>query len=110
MGRGEVPVEARNDKVGIDELDAVIATEMPALVIPPVVAALGVALVRIDNERLLALGELAVGDDVDAFVSHKPEAGFLTLAWSGAVIGIAKAAIGGRVLFPARDNLAHRLM
>ena len=54
MGDPEAAVEAWDQQVGIDELDAVIAAKMPALVVPPVGIALRMALRRIDNERFRA--------------------------------------------------------
>ena len=64
------------------------------------------ALLGIDDEGARSFGQFAVGHDVDALVADQPEAGLLALAGAGAVIGIAKAAIGGSIGNVAIDDLA----
>ncbi len=55
---------------GIKEFDAVIAPEMPSLVVPVVWIGRRIAFLGVTNERSLPLGEFAVRKQVDAFVSH----------------------------------------
>ena len=86
VGCPHVAVEERDQAVGLDELDAVIGAEVAALVFPPVDVTLGVALIGIDNERFLPLGQLAVGQDVDALVTIQPQAGRLALSRTRAVV------------------------
>ena len=83
---------------------------MAALVIPPVVIAFRVAFIGVNDERLLTLGELSVGNNVDAFVADEPEAWLFAFARPRVAIGIAEAAIGGGICFSARNDLAHRMI
>lgn len=61
MRGAKVAVEAWDQLLGCDELDAVIAAEMATLALPPVDIAFGMALLGIDNERFAAFRH-----DVDA--------------------------------------------
>ena len=102
-----VAVKDRDEALGLDELDAVVGAEVAALVLPPVDIARGMALLGIDNERLLPLGQLAVGQDVDTLVTNQPETGLFALAGAGAVIRIAEPAIGCGIGDAPFDDLPH---
>ena len=43
---------------------------------------------------------------IDALVTDEPEAGLLALSRTGAIVGVAEAAIGRGILFAARDDKA----
>ncbi len=60
MRAAQVPIEHRDQLLGIDEFDAVIAPEMAMLVVKPVGIADRMALLRVDDERALAIGEFSV--------------------------------------------------
>ncbi len=106
MRAAKVAIEQRDQPLGLDEFDTVIAAEMPALVVPPVGIADRVALLRIGDERTGALGEFAVGHHVDALVADQPEAGPFALTGPRPIVGIAEASIGGGIGNAAIDDLA----
>jgi hypothetical protein len=103
MREPKVTVDKRNELLSVDELDAVIAAELVALVVVPVRIADRTAFLGIDHKRTVALGKLAVRHDVDTVVAHEPEAGLLAFAGPEAVIGITKPAIRGGVRLSARS-------
>jgi hypothetical protein len=82
-----------HEHLGVEKVDAVIAPEMLALVVPVVGVGLRIAFLGVDDERPLPLGELAVGHDVDALVTDEPDAGLLVLAGREAVVRVAEAAV-----------------
>lgn len=56
MRAAEIPIEHRDQLLGIDEFDAVIAPEMAMLVVKPVGIADRMALLEVNDERPLAIG------------------------------------------------------
>ena len=60
---------------GVDEFDPVIAPEISALVMPVIRVGLRIALLGIDDEWPLCLGEFPVRENVDAFVTDQPRPG-----------------------------------
>lgn len=100
MGRCGRRLDDRLEFFSIEKLNAVIGSEMVAFVVPVVGIGGGVALLRVADERSLSFGQLAVGQDVDAFVADQPEAGLLALSRLEAIVGIAESAIGGRIGMP----------
>ena len=60
MRAAEVPVEQRDEPLGVDEFDPVVTAETAVLVVKPVRIADRVALVGIDYERTVAVGEFSI--------------------------------------------------
>ncbi len=105
MRAARVPVEQRDQSFSVEELDAVVTTKMPVLVVPPVGIADRVAFIRIDHEGALTLGELAVGEEIDALIADQPKSRLFILTGLDAVVGIAKSPLTAASAMPRSMTL-----
>jgi len=111
LGQADVQVGGRPCTVddphhlfGVEELDAIIASKVALLIVPPIGVAKRMAFLGIDDEWTLFLDEFAIRHDVDALVAHQPEPRLFVLAGSQPIMRIAEPVVGGGIDDTAVDD------